>query len=832
MGILRKMTKVNSTGIAHGKACLTLLFIIFCLSAYAQKTAVIYGKITDENGEPLQYVNIGVINLNNSYGTSTDVNGNYQFDVPAGKTLHIQVSMIGYENHLAKLYLTPGSRHQYNKSLPAKITQLPGFEVRDKQLRTQGYRRINKKTAQVIPTLSGDIESIIKTLPGVVSTSELSSQYSVRGGNYDENLVYVNDIQVYRPFLVRAGQQEGLSFVNSDLVSSVLFSAGGFESKYGDKMSSVLDIKYKEPREFKGSVSMSLLGGSFHVEGLIDSTRLTYLLGVRHKRTQYLLNNLETKGDYKPSFTDVQGLISFNPKGKWKFSFLGNYSRNSYSLIPETRETNFGSITQALRLRIYFDGQELDLFNTYFGAFTAEYSKDTGTTTYKIIASAFNTIESETYDIQGQYWLYQLEVDFGEDDFGQEAFTRGVGTFLNHARNYLDASVYNTQFRASYIRKNSYTDWGFNLQREYITDRISEWELLDSSGYTLPNPPDSIAYTDPGAQPDHPLELFEVLKTENILQATRLSGFVQNSLNFDRDSSQFSVTSGVRFHYWDVNKDLLISPRISAAFEPNWKNEMVFRFSAGYYYQPPFYRELRDFDGSLNKNIKAQRSIHLLAGSDLYFQAWNRPFKFVTEIYYKFLNDLIPYEVDNLLIRYYPDETSHGYAAGIDFRVNGEFVSGVESWASLSILKTEEDIEGDGHGYVPRPSDQRVTVNLFFQDYLPKNSTFKMHLNLVFGSSLPFGAPQTPKYTHTLRMPTYRRVDIGFSKELVTSGGIKRKGFFGDIASMWVSLEVLNLLQVSNTISYIWVRDITNLQYPVPNYLTPRQLNLRLNARF
>ena len=818
-----------------------IILFLSVVTVHGQEKAIIFGKVTKNSDKPIELVNVVVSNLDKQIGAVTDIKGSYSLEIPASTDLIIVYSCVGFESKVIRVNLLPGSRKEINNTLIDITTELTDVIIKGRHIDNTTFIRIDPKEARIIPTPAGGIESLIIMQPGVVTTSELSSQYSVRGGNFDENLVYVNDIEIYRPFLVRSGQQEGLSFINPDLVSSIQFSAGGFDAKYGDKMSSALDIRYKKPTEFGGSASLSFLGGSIHLEDKIGK-KLTYLVGLRQKSNQYLLKGMETQGEYNPSFTDIQTLWGYDVSKKLEIFFLGNYARNSYQVIPENRETNFGTINEAYRFKIYFDGQEVDMFRTYFGALSAVY-KPKDSLRLKFIVSAFSTAESETFDIQGQYWLYQLEADFGGDDFGQEVFTRGVGTFLNHARNYLNATVYNFQLKGSLRKPKNNIEWGVKFQHEVITDQISEWDLLDSAGFSLPNPRDSIGYTNPIVQPDYLFELDNVLKSANDLRSNRYSGFVQNRWDITSDSAVIAITAGIRANYWDLNNQAIISPRAKISYKPNWKKEMLFRFSTGYYYQPPFYKELRDLEGELHTDLKAQKSIHFVLGTDYYFESWNRPFKFVAEIYYKYLDNIIPYEIENVRIKYYAHNNAHGYATGIDLRVNGEVVKGVESWVSLSFMKTEEDIEGDYYidtngrriepGYIPRPTDQRFTFNLFFQDYFPNNPTYKMHLNLIYGSKLPFGPPDSPKYKHILRIPPYRRVDIGFSKQIVGEGAsLSSNKFFRNIKSMWISLEVFNLLQIKNTISYIWVSDIDNRRYAVPNHLTPRQVNLKLITRF
>ncbi len=835
---------------------LIVILLFVSINTFGQKRAFIFGIITDKDKNPIELVNVSAFGY--SGGTTTDKNGYYELTIPANKDVSLIISCVGYKKLRFSVLLHENTKKEINSILSISTTDLPSFEVKDNRIRKTNLTRINPKETTFIPTISGGIEDLIKTLPGVSSSNELSSQYSVRGGNFDENLVYVNGVEIYRPFLIRSGQQEGLSFLNSSLVSSILFSAGGFDAKYGDKMSSVLDIQYKKPTEFAGSVTASLLGAQAHVEGITKNKKMSYLLGVRQKSNQYILKGLETKGDYKPSFADIQTMINYYSDNNWEFSFLGNYARNSYHFIPKNRETNFGTIQEAYRLKIYFDGQEVDRFETYFGALSASYQPNNNLN-LRFITSAFNTIESETFDIQSQYWIGRLETDFGSEEFGDVVEAQGVGTFIDHARNSLNAKVFSLEHKGTYSDVVNLLQWGIKYKYEIINDRINEWEMVDSAGFSIPNPANFVG----NLFPPHPdLEMFSLIKTDIDIASNRFSGFVQNTWDFKGLKSDITITGGIRTSYWDFNKQFLLSPRVSVSLKPLWNNDILFRFSSGYYYQPPFYRELRDFDGNINYNIKAQKSIHFVLGSDWNFTALARPFKFTSEIYYKHLDDIIPYEIDNVRIRYYAENNAHGYATGIDLKVNGEFVKGIESWASLSIMKTQEDIDDDFYyeyynsdgekiipgftfnddaidstrfepGYIPRPTDQRVNFSLFFQDYLPKNPTYKMHLKLVFGSSLPFGPPDSEKYKHTLRIPPYRRVDIGFSKQLIGENTIfSPKNPLKYFSSLWISAEVFNLLQINNTVSYIWIKDVRNRQYAVPNYLTPRQINVKIIAKF
>ena len=835
-----------------GFIILMLLSILLPARLSAQDNGILTGNVRDQHNKPLELVNVAIVG--SSSGSTSDQNGNYLLLIPSNQEVTVDFSFIGFKSKRYQITLKPSEKKELNVVLMISYTELQGVEIKDDQVRSYNYVRLDPKDVKLIPTMTGGIEAMLKTLPGVSSANELSSQYSVRGGNFDENLVYVNGIEIYRPFLIRAGQQEGLSFVNSTLVSGIVFSAGGWDAKYGDKMSSVLDITYRKPDSAAASVMLSLLGAEGHIEGLTRDKKFTFLAGARYKTNQYVLKGLETKGSYKPNFIDVQGVLTYELNKKIQFSALGYYSKNSYKLVPESRRTNFGTIQEAYQLNIYFDGQEVDQYRMYLGAFTMDY-KPKENLLMKFSVSGFNTRESETYDTRGQYWIGKLENAYGDEEFGNVTEVQGVGTFMDHARNYLDAGVISAEHKGSFINETGIYNWSLKYQHENVDDHLNEWELVDSAGYILPDPPVNIGgITDPKSM----LEIEDVVKTHIQLSTNRLMGHVQGTWDLLGEGRDLSVTAGLRFNYWDYNGQFLLSPRASVAYKPLWEKDVVFRFSTGYYYQPPFYKELRDFEGNLNPDIKAQKSIHFVGGMDINFLAWGRPFKFTTEAYYKYLDDLIPYVVDNVRILYTAQNNAHGYATGIDFKINGEFIENTESWMSLSFLSTKQDIEGDFYynyynaegekiikgytadqvvvdsvrvepGYIPRPTDQLVSFAVFFQDYLPLIPSLKAHLTLVFGSGLPFGPPDSPLYKHTLRYPPYRRVDLGFSKLLI---GDKTK--FGDknplryIDHAWLSLEVFNLFQIYNTVSYIWVKDINNREYAVPNYLTPRQLNIKL----
>lgn len=828
------------------------LFFIFATMlgvsiAQAQGNATLFGKVKNENGEPMEGVAIGV--PSEGIGTSSGNQGVYELQLPANKKLMVVYSYVSFDKDTVWVKLNEGDKKEMNITLKQPTMRV--VIVEDKRSRHYDIVNIDPINVTVLPTPNNDISGILKTLSGVSSNNELSTQYNVRGGNYDENLVYVNDIQIYRPFLVRSGQQEGLSFPNIDLIESIKFSAGGFEAKYGDKMSSVLDITYKKPKKFGGTATASLLGGALHFEGVSKNLRFNYLFGARHRTNKYVLGSLDTKGQYFPNFTDAQTMLNYQLSPNWEWTTLVHYSRNKYTFIPEDRLTQFGTINSALQLQVYFDGQEVNSFETGLGAFSFNYLSDDKKLKLKFITSGFKSLESETFDVEGAYRLQELENNFGSDDLGKAKADIGVGGYLNHARNYLDAIVANAVHKGTFTEENKNMAWGVKYQREIILDELSEWNMIDSAGYSVPQ------------APSDEIQLRDVVKTTINLNSNRYSGYFQHGWFFYGDSTEHALTAGIRFNYWDLNNEIIISPRVTYSFKPNWKRDFLFRVSGGAYHQPPFYRELRDLNGNINRNIKAQKSYHAVIGADYNFMAWGRPFKYVGELYYKHLEDLIPYEIDNVRIRYYADNIAHGYAAGIDMKVNGEFVKGVESWFSLSVLQTREDIENDFYydyynsdgekinalsdnnvitdsvriepGYIPRPTDQRVNVGIFFQDYVPKVPSLKMHLNLLFGTGLPFGPPSFERYKDTLRIPPYRRVDIGFSYEILNEKAkskMKEKSPFKHLESAWVSLEIFNLLQVSNTISYLWVTDVNNRQYAVPNFLTARQLNLKLIVKF
>lgn len=802
-----------------------LLLTIATLPAFAQDVMVT-GTVRDAQGQPISEANV----VSGALGVSTGVEGQYSLRLRRDAPFYVYFTHISYRSDSVLVDPSKGRKQEFDITLQLMANLIPEVDVEDETERYDEIIRLDAKDVTALPGPAQTVEGLIKTLPGVSSNNEFSSQYSVRGGNFDENLVYVNDIEIYRPFLVRAGQQEGLSFINPDMVANIEFSAGGFEARYGDKMSSVLDITYKRPTEYGVNAMISLLGGSVGIGGRTDDRKFSFITSARYRTNQILVGSLDTEADYRPRYTDAQAYLTYEIKPRWNLGLLTTYSRNLFQTVPETRETDFGTITEALRLTVFFDGQEITQYETFLGALSLEHEL-TDQTRLRFIVSGFLTDEQEYFDILGQYRLSELDNDLGSEDFGEEKFERGVGGYLDHARNLLQARVFTVTHKGDHRSQdgNSTLYWGAKAQNEYIDDVLKEWNLIDSAGYSIPQfPGDSVV-------------LFETIDAANIVESWRYQTYGQYTTRWrNAQNETWSLSAGARLHYWTVNKQLLFSPRASISWEPNWEKDMVFRFSTGVYYQSPFYREIRDDFGNVNRNVRAQRSIHFVLGNDYQFEAFGRPFKFTTELYYKYMDDLIPYYIDNVRIRYSAENNAVGYALGADFRINGEFVPGIESWASMSVMTIQEDILDDFFidengqrqepGYIPRPTDQRVTFNIFFQDYLPNDPTLKVNLNLVYGSGLPFGAPQSERYQQTARIPAYRRVDIGFTKILVSADKQYENGFFSPFKNLWVGVEVFNLLGIRNTVSYLWVQDVQGRPYAVPNYLTNRLLNVKIVA--
>lgn len=800
-----------------------LMILVFSFDTMSQFSSTLKGRITNENNQGLELVNIGIINLDYPIGTTTNKDGYFDFLVPHNKELEIAISYIGYATKLYKLRLKLNEVKEINFSLLISNTTLGEIDIREDNSRNEGIIRLKTEWAKNVVGPTSGIEGLIKTFEGVSSNNELSSQYSVRGGNFDENLVYVNDIEIYRPFLIRSGQQEGLSFVNSEMVGDIIFSSGGFDAKYGDKLSSVLDIKYKKPREFSGNASMSLLGGSIHLEGILGS-RLSYQIGYRNKTNKYILGSLDTKGSYFPVFNDLQIYTTYDINEKTELAFLGNVADNRYRFIPMTRETSFGNIYELLKLKIYFDGQELDRFFSGFGAamLTHSPSKDIS---LKLISSFFSTDEQENYDIQGQYWLF--ETGLGGDE--EQGFDRGIGTYIEHARNRLKANIYNIEHKGYKVYGNGNLNWGLKYQYEMIRDRMNEWKMIDSAGTPIGTKPDIPGELNP---PSSPI-LQNIYKSNNEIFSSRISAYTQRQWRFNRDIGSWFLNTGLRSQYWTFNNEFLVSPRVSISLKPKWERNWMFRFAAGIYSQSPFFREYRDYKGDINYNIKSQKSLHLVLSGDYDFKMFDRPFKFLASSYYKYIWDLIPYSIDNVRIRYSAENNSKGYVQGIDLRLFGEFIQGIDSWLTLSLMQTKEDIKGDDHGYIPRPTDQLFNMNVSFQDYIPSMPYLRVYLNFNFGTGYPYGSPNSQRWQQTARMPNYMRADIAFTFRIKDENSSWAKNnFMRNIKRIWFNAEWFNVFGNQNTISYMWVSSFDNKYYGVPNYLTPSQLNAKLSFEF
>jgi hypothetical protein len=813
------------------KASILLTFLLISSFAFSQNTGKVIGVVKGSEGAAVPGVNVYPIGKPNT-GVSTNNKGSYSLEIEAGQLTEIIYSAVGFKSDTFTVYVAEDQEYELNVDLNASTIELGLVEIEDRQKReTVSVIKMDVEAVSAIPTPMGGIEGAVVTQGlGVSSTSELTSNYSVRGGNYDENLVYVNDFEVYRPFLIRSGQQEGLSFINPDMVSAVEFSSGGFQARYGDKMASVLDVTYRKPKKFGGTASGSFLGGNLHLEGADKNQRFTFSTGIRYKSNQYLLNSLETTGNYSPTFLDIQSFMTYKINDKFELEWINNYARNRFYFEPKDRQSTFGVVNQVLRLTMFFEGQERDQYDSYMSGLSL-VQKVNPNLQLKWMASYYRTREQEAFDILGEYYIGEVETDFSDDNFGQVRYSLGAGGLQHYARNDLTANIYNAGLKGNWEKGRHYVQFGARYQREMIEDRVNEWERTDSAGYTIPYFDDRI-------------EFGRVLKSRVNLNSHRINGYFQDSWRIN-DEKRMTLTYGARFTYWTVNNEFVASPRMQFSYKPNTKKDVVFKFASGLYAQPPFYRELRNLQAQVNRNVKSQKSVHVVAGADLNFTLWERPFTFVTEVYYKYLYDLVPYEFDNVLIRYFGENRATGYVAGVDFRLNGEFVKGEQSYISMSIMQAQENIEDETYidengnevdpGFIPRPTDQRFRFSMFFQDYLPKSSTFKVHLNFIYATGLPFGPPDNVRYNDQLRIPAYRRVDIGFSAGLYDrSKGKKlsKKKLFSKLESIWATLEIYNLFGVENTISYLWIKDITNTVYAVPNTLTARRVNLRLIVEF
>lgn len=815
---------------------LILVFFFFCLGfvATAQK-ARIRGIVLSSNNQPID--NVNVVCLGNS--TQSNANGFFDLAVPANQQVIVIFTHVSLKKTTVSILLKPNEDYEMNLVMNEYQEQMGEVIIISKnKKRIQGIITIEPEVIRKMPGANAGIENILKTLPGVNSNNELSTQYAVRGGNYDENLVYVNEIEVYRPFLIRSGQQEGLSFTNTDLVQNVDFSAGGFQAKFGDKLSSVLDISYRKPTKFGATLEASLLGGSLSVDAVSKNKKWSAITGVRYRNNSLLVKSQDTQTNFTPSFADIQTNINYQASSKWQWSFLGNISQNKYRYQPLSRQTNFGTLDKPMALLIYYEGQEKDKYDTYFGAVKSTF-KVNNNFTLKFIGSVFHTLEQEYFDIFAQYRLGEVDANIGSETYGNVDFTRGIGTQLNHARNDLDALIVNTEVKGIYDWKENQLEWGVKYTRESIRDRVVEWEVIDSAGFSI-NPPIVILpkKDQPYSSYTGPLVPYQNVRATNFNTINRFSGYAQWSRKEHIGSSEVWYNAGVRLHNWEVlgediagKSQMTMSPRAQFAIKPNWEKDMVFRLSGGLYHQPPFYRELRDAGGVVQPNVKAQQSIHFVLSNDYSFKMWNRPFKLVSELYYKSLADVNTYTIDNVRIRYAATNNAKAYAQGLDVRLNGEFVPGTESWLSFGYLKTEEN--SADRGFIARPTDQRLKFGLLFQDFMPKIPSVKLYLNLVYNTGLPGGSPSyADPYLYQNRLKDYRRADVGFSKVLINeSTNINRK-WLKSLKELEIGLEIFNLFDNQNAITNTWVRDVySKIQYAIPNYMTTRVFNVKLNAK-
>ncbi len=806
------------------QAKITLLLLLCCFSATLVRAqqATLTGTLTNENGEPITSATVSEIGADND--VLSDSNGVYSILIPADKKVPLRVTMLGYEAEPFYAKVSFGQVLTKDIRLHTLGIMLDEAVVENKAARRNaGTIDLNTKNIDFMPGPVSGVEGLLKILVG--SNNELTSQYRVRGGNFDENLVYVNDFEIHRPFLVRSGQQEGLSFVNSDLVGGVLFSTGGFQARYGDKMSSVLDVTYKRPEQFGGSVMLSLLGAQAHLEGASRNGKFSYLIGARQKSNQYLLQSQPTKGQYNPSFTDIQVLLNYRFNNRWESEIIANYARNRFSLIPERSEEAFGYVNEAYKLTTDFRGSEIDQFDTRFAGWSLTH-RIGDNSRIKLLASFFQTNESEAYDILGEYFLDAVQTDLGKK-VGETLYSLGTGVIHDYARNELTANVGSLALQGSHSLNNHYLLWGLEGKWVNVNDKLMEWERRDSAGFSQP-------------VSDEQLNMSFSHSAQNDLSYSRISAFVQDNIWLSR-KLDMTLSLGLRATYSLLNDEIIVSPRVQYSVKPQWERDIVFRLATGLYAQPPFYREMRDFNGKLNEAQQSQKSYQAAAGFDYNFSMWNnRPFKLTFEAYYKYLWDLVPYEFDNVRIRYFPYNQAQGYAYGAELRLFGDLVKDAESWLSMGYLKTANRISDPATGaygdYMPRPTDQRVTFGMFFSDYLPRNKNFKMFLNLMYATGLPFNTPgHSLEPGYQVRIPDYKRVDIGFAVLLIDSKKPDRPAysFFSRFESVWLSVEVFNMLGIQNTLSYQWIQDYTtNNVFAVPNRLTSRLINAKLAFKF
>lgn len=813
------------------KFIISFICLIWCSAVitFSQNTHHgIRGTVLDADKHPIELIN--VIIKGTAIGAATNNKG--EFTLPPVQTNPIVIifSGVGYERR--ELSADLSQNHPIIQILKTDVNNISEIVI-EKRREKNNLQTIQPKLTEKLPSIGGGVETIIKTLPGVSSNNELSSQYSVRGGNFDENLVYVNGIEIIRPFLVKSGEQEGLSFINSEMVSTIGFSAGGFDASYGDKMSSALDITYRKPDKKSSFAEVGALGGSIMVEGISENKKFSHLTGLRYKNTSYLLGTLDKKGEYNPSFTDLQTYLNYRFNSSLSIGFLGNYAMNTYQFIPQTQLTRFGTLSNPHQFMVYFDGREKDLFENYLGTFAGDFTPN-NKLSLRLQASSFHSYENVSYDILGEYYLTDVTEQSESQTYADSTAVTGTGSDLGHARNKIMADVTAAEHRGTWSAGHHQLQWGLKYQHEQIADYINEWQMRDSAGYSLPNH-------------DNNISLYRSRSGKSRIASNRLSGFIKDSWSADLGNGVMAITAGIRFQSWDFNNQTIISPRISASWKPGNNKNQTFRAAWGVYNQMPFFKELLNQDATIIQGIKAQKAVHYLIGYDKIINTYERPIRFTAEIWYKALTHLIPYQINNLNIQYLPEQQARGFAKGIDFKINGELATGAQSWASLTFMQTAEDIIGDFYlkngangvkvkqypGYIPRPTDQRVNFSLFIQDYFPGYPSVTMNMTLFYGGKLPFGPPNGARYRDTFRMPPYQRVDIGFSKTLIErekNSGLSEKKH--KIREACIGFEIFNLFDMNNTISYYWISDIHNQMYAVPNYLTGRRLNLKFSVRF
>lgn len=786
------------------KTVLFIYILLLCAVAAHSQSFVLQGRVTDEQMNPIELASVSC--LQQGKVTMTSLKGEFSMTLQSADSVVVRFSMVGYKTK-TRVLRNPRGKQTLQVVLYSNNV-LSDVVVTGTKQQTGQTQDINKKDLQHMPSTTGNaVEELIQGQAGVSTHNELSSQYNVRGGSFDENSVYINNIEIYRPLLVRSGQQEGLSIINPDMVEKIGFSTGGFEAKYGDKMSSALDITYRFPKKLEASATASLLGASAYVG--YGNKKFSISNGIRYKTTQYLLGTMDTKGEYRPNFIDYQAFLNYTPNDRWRISFLGNISDNHYNFYPEDRETSFGTMEDVKSFRVYFDGKEKDVFRTYFGSLdiTRNFGKNTS---LSLIASAFHTKEQETYDIQGQYWLTQTET----------SENLGVGTYFQHARNYMKANVQSVKLLLKTKTKKHTIETAVTFKSERIKENSVEYEMRDSSGYSIPHTGES-------------LHMIYSMRARNTLKANRIEAYAQDTYRFTSpgEHTLFTLNYGVRLSHWSFNGETTVSPRLSLGVIPAFNHNVTMRFATGLYYQAPFYKEIRDttaIDGvtyaTLNKKTKSQRSIHFIAGMDYRFKMSNRPYKFTAEAYYKALSDLVPYSVNNVKVVYYGNNECSGHAAGLDMKLYGEFVPGYDSWISLSLMDTNMKLNGKN---IPLPTDQRYAVSLYFTDYFPGTERWRMFLKLAYADGLPFSAPHQELESNVFRAPAYKRADIGLNYRLVNNEHRQSGRFFKNV---WLGLECLNLFGINNVNSYYWITDVTNQQYAVPNYLTGRQINFRVSV--